>query len=167
MGLFLASLTPPLALTQVIHQWYALILVMASICIVLKTLSLESEADILALVIMFSSGIIAHATILVILLAFLLPLLYINSCNTLRYRIVKIVEFAFLISIIYWIGIYYIGIILGQTISSIINFVRLILRETTPSSETVKPWYTQEQSISFISWSLAPFMIFSIYATSP
>jgi hypothetical protein len=167
IGLFLIALTPPLALTQIVHQGYAIILAMAMIYIMLRTIALRSEVSILTLGILFVSGIIAHATIIVILLAFLLPLLYVSSHNVERQKIMRIAGLAIMISIVYWIGIYYMDIILGQSINSIISFINLISGEATAFYGTAKPWYTQEQNIYFISWSLVPSIVSSYILLHP
>jgi len=161
IGLFLMILTPPLALTQIVHQGYALILAMTMTYIMLRTLSLRSEVSILMLSILFVSGIIAHATIIVIFLAFLLPLLYLNSYNVEKQKILRIAGLAILISITYWIGIYYMNIILRQSISSITSLINLIFGEATAFHGIAKPWYTQEQNIYFVSWSLVPSIVSS------
>jgi len=167
IGLLLMALTPPLALTQIVHQGYAIISAMAMTYIVLRTLSLRSEVSILMLSMLFVSGIIAHATIIVIFLAFLLPLLYLNSYNAGRQKIMRIAGLAILISIVYWIGIYYMNIIVGQSISSIISFINLIFGEVTAFYGTAKPWYTQEQNIYFVSWSLVPSIVSSYILLHP
>ena len=158
----LLSITPPLALTQVVHQCYAIVLFMASAFMITKLhggqrpLSLSRAASMPAVYLLMMAGIVAHATHTLMLLALLLPLAIIDKSREVRRKTLRIAGFILVISLTYWMYTYVLDAIIRPSINAFNRFIELLTGEATPWLSSRVPWYTSESSTFFISWALVP-----------
>jgi len=150
------SITPPLALSQVVHQGYAIVLSLATLLVMLRTQDKGSKADAVAEVPLWVSGIVAHATYTLMVLAFALPVLIADRVRAARFS--EAVEILLAISLAYWIYTYVADIIVRPTVNAFNRLIDLITGRAHPFYGTAQPWYGQEQQSFFVAWALVPSM---------
>ncbi|MEM2703854.1 MAG: hypothetical protein QXR45_11915, partial [Candidatus Bathyarchaeia archaeon] len=159
IALLLLSITPPLALTQVVHQCYAIVLFLASASIVMnlyKRQGSPSRANMLASYPLWLAGIVAHATFAIMFLAFILPIAFADTFREVRRKALRDASFILIISLTYWIHIYVLDVIVRPTVNAFNRLIELFAGEATPWYGAAQPWYTSESSIFFIAWALVP-----------
>lgn len=160
VAVLLLSITPPLALTQVVHQGYAIVLFLITSLLLLREFEdRQSYTNILAMYPLIIAGLIAHATYTVMLMAFFIPFLmrkrFSNSIKP--SRIVEFLVILIAISLAYWTYIYVLDIIIRPTVNAITRLVDILTgRPYTLFQGTAKPWYTSQISVFFLSWALIP-----------
>jgi len=159
VAVLLLSITPPLALSQVVHQGYAIVLSLATLLIMSRTREISSGADSIAEHFLWISGIIAHATYTIIVSAFALPIIF--MCRQERQKIVKATGILFMISLTYWIFTYVIDVIMRPSINAFDRLMDLITGRTSLFYRASRPWYGPEQREFFIAWALVPSIIAS------
>ncbi|MEM3680038.1 MAG: hypothetical protein QW359_00080 [Metallosphaera sp.] len=159
VAVLLLSITPPLALTQVVHQGYAIVLFLVSAFIVInlyKRRTSSPKASMLASYPLWLAGTVAHATFAVMLLAFILPLAFANKSNEVRRKMLRTAGFILIISLVYWIYIYALNIIVQPTVDAFDKLIELFTGEVNLWYATAQPWYTPESSTFFVAWALVP-----------
>ncbi|MEM4889925.1 MAG: hypothetical protein QXJ64_10865 [Thermosphaera sp.] len=159
IALLLLSITPPLALTQVVHQCYAIVLFLASVYIVMnlcKRQGSPSGASMLARYPLWLAGIVAHATFVIMFLAYILPVAFAAKSREVKMRVLRTASFVLIISLTYWIYTYVLDIIVRPTVNAFNRLMDLFAGEATPWYGAAQPWYTPESSIFFIAWALMP-----------
>ena len=159
LAVLLLSITPPLALTQVVHQGYAIVLTLASLLTLLNTFRASgrsSRADVLAGYPLWLAGLIAHATYTIMFLAFSLPLILINEFEDERRKIIRTIGSILVISLAYWIHTYVMDIIVRPAVNALDRLTDLITGRLSPFHEAAQPWYGPQEQIFFISWALVP-----------
>ena len=164
VSLLLLSITPPLALSQVVHQCYAIVLSLASLFVLLNMLRENSSslrADIIIKYPLWLSGVVAHATYTIMLLAFSLPLALINRPREAQRKIARLVGFILIISLTYWMYTYVMDVIVRPTVSAFDRLIDLITGRAIPFYEASQPWYSPQEQVFFISWALVPSIIAS------
>ena len=154
VAVLLLSITPPLALSQVVHQGYAIVLSLATLLVMLRTQDKGSKADAVAEVPLWVSGIVAHATYTLMVLAFALPVLIADRVRAARFS--EAVEILLAISLAYWIYTYVADIIVGPTVNAFNRLIDFITGRAHPFYGTAQPWYGQEQQSFFVAWALVP-----------
>ena len=182
VAILLLSITPPLALTQVVHQVYAIVLYLVTVLLLLRGFESKGLAtNILAILPLLIAGVVAHATYTIMVTAFIIPFIIAPRerwiKNALNY-VVRFIVLLLLTSLTYWIYTYVLDLIVRPTVNAIERLVDLLvghtsyslLQETTKQGITkqhslfqgvAKPWYTSESSIFLISWALVPSMVAS------
>jgi hypothetical protein len=155
-AVLLLSITPPLALSQVVHQGYAIVLSLATLLAMLRTRESESRADAIAKYPLWISGVVAHATYTIMVLAFALPII-IASRRGAR-RIAEAVGIMLVISLAYWIYTYVMDFIMRPAVDAFNRLVDLITGRALPFYGTAQPWYSPEQQTFFVAWALVPSM---------
>lgn len=163
-SLLLLSMMPPLALSQVIHQCYAIVLSLASLFVLLNMLrenSFSSRADFIIKYPLWLSGVVAHATYTIMLLAFSLPLTLINKPRETRRKIARLAGFILIISLTYWMYTYVMDAIVRPTVSAFDRLIDLITGRAIPFYEARQPWYGPEHQTFFIAWALIPSIVAS------
>jgi len=159
IALLLLSITPPLALTQVVHQCYAIVLFLASASIVINLYKRQgslSRASMLASYPLWLAGIVAHATFAIMFLAFILPVAFADNSREVRRKALREVSFILIISLTYWMYTYVLDTIVRPTVNAFDRLIDLFTGETTLWYGTAQPWYTPESSTFFIAWVLVP-----------
>jgi hypothetical protein len=156
VAVLLLSITPPLALSQVVHQGYAIVLSLAMLLVMLRTQDKGSKADAVAEVPLWVSGIVAHATYTLMVLAFALPVLIADRVRVARFS--EAVETLLAISLAYWVYTYVADIIVRPTVDAFNRLIDLITGRAHPFYGTAQPWYGQEQQSFFVAWALVPSM---------
>ena len=163
-SLLLLSMTPPLALSQVVHQCYAIVLSLASLFALLSMLrenSSSSRADIIIKYPLWLSGVVAHATYTIMLLAFSLPLTLINKPREAQRKIARLAGFILIISLTYWMYTYVMDVIVRPTVDAFDRLTDIITGRAIPFYEAVQPWYGPEHQTFFVAWALIPSMVAS------
>ncbi|WP_168371375.1 hypothetical protein [Pyrodictium occultum] len=165
VGILLLSITPPIALTQVVHQAYAIVLFLITASVLVKEIRVRQSLNTLFLVIivLWIAGIIAHATYTVMFLAFILPLFLIEREGVSKKNIALLSATLVSISIIYWTYLYMLDEIVRSTISATTRLIDLLIGRTpfSPFHGTAKPWYTSSTSTFFIAWAFVPSIVAS------
>jgi hypothetical protein len=161
VAVLLLSITPPLALSQVVHQGYAIVLSLATLLVMLRWREGGSRADAIAKYPLWVSGVVAHATYTIMVLAFALPMI-IESKRGAR-RIAEAIEIMLVISLAYWIYTYVMDLIVRPTVNAFDRLVDLITGRVPPFYGTAQPWYGPEQQTFFVAWALIPSMVISYY----
>jgi hypothetical protein len=156
VAVLLLSITPPLALSQVVHQGYAIVLSLVALLVMLRTQDKGSKADAVAEILLWVSGIIAHATYTLMVLAFALPVLIADRVRAARFS--EAVEILLAISLAYWIYTYVADTIVRPTVDAFIRLIDLVTGRARPFYGTAQPWYGQEQQSFFVAWALVPSM---------
>jgi hypothetical protein len=156
VAILLLSITPPLALSQVVHQGYAIVLSLATLLVMLRWREGGSRADAIAKYPLWASGVVAHATYTIMVLAFALPMI-IESKGGAR-RIAEAVGIMFVISLAYWIYTYVMDLIVRPTVDAFGRLVDLITGREPPFYGSAQPWYSPEQQTIFMAWALVPSM---------
>jgi hypothetical protein len=156
VAVLLLSITPPLALSQVIHQGYAIVLSLATLFVMLGAQDRGSRADAIAKYPLLASGVVAHATYTIMVLTFALPMI-IASRRGAR-RITEAVGIMLVISLAYWIYTYVMDVIMRPTVDAFNRLVDLITGRAPPFYGVAQPWYGPEQQTLFIAWALVPSM---------
>jgi len=159
IALLLSSITPPLALTQVVHQCYAIVLFLASASIVMnlyKRQGSPSGASMLARYPLWLAGIVAHATFVIMFLAYVLPVAFADKSREVRRKVLRTASFILIISLTYWMYTYVLDIIVRPTVNAFNRLIDLFAGEAIPWYGAAQPWYTPESSIFFIAWALMP-----------
>jgi len=159
IALLLLSITPPLALTQVAHQHYAIVLFLASAYIVMNLYKRQrslSRASMLASYPLWLAGIVAHATFAIMFLAFILPVAFADTFREVRRKALRDASFILIIFLTYWIYTYVLDVIVWSTVNAFNRLIELFAGEATLWYEVAQPWYTSESSIFFIAWALVP-----------
>jgi len=165
-SLLLLSMTPPLALSQIVHQCYAIVLSLASLFVLLNVLrenSSSSRADIIINYLLWLAGVVAHATYTIMLLAFSLPLTLINKSREAQRKIARAAGLILIISLTYWMYTYVTDVIVRPTVSAFDRLTDLIIGRAIPFYEARQPWYGPEHQMFFIAWALIPSIIISYY----
>jgi hypothetical protein len=168
VAVILLSITPPLALSQVVHQAYAIVLSLATLLILLRLReNTFSKADVIVGYPLWLSGVVAHATYTIMILAFTIPLILINKSGEARSKIIRAVEFILIISLAYWLYTYVMDTIVRPTVNAFERLIDLITGRTTPFYGVRQPWYGPEQQMFFIAWALVPsvatsYILFSV-----
>jgi hypothetical protein len=148
------SITPPLALSQVVHQGYAIVLSLATLLVMLRTQDKGSKADAVAEVPLWVSGIVAHATYTLMVLALALPVLIADRVRAARFS--EAVETLLAISLAYWIYAYVADTIVRPTVNAFTRLIDLVTGRAHPFYGTAQPWYGREQQSFFMAWALVP-----------
>jgi hypothetical protein len=162
VAIILLSMTPPLALSQVVHQAYAIVLSLATLLILLRLReNTFSKADVIVGYPLWLSGVVAHATYTIMILAFTIPLILISKSEEARSKIIRAIEFILIISLTYWLYTYVMDIIVRPTVNAFEKLIDLITGRTTPFYGDTQPWYDPEQQMFFIAWALVPSMVAS------
>jgi hypothetical protein len=156
VAVLLLSITPPLALSQVIHQGYAIVLSLATLFVMLGAQDRGSRADAIAKYPLLASGVVAHATYTIMVLTFALPMI-IASRRGAR-RIAEAVGIMLVVSLAYWIYTYVMDVIMRPTVDAFNRLVDLITARAPPFYGVAQPWYGPEQQTLFIAWALVPSM---------
>jgi hypothetical protein len=156
VAVLLLSITPPLALSQVIHQGYAIVLSLATLFVMLGAQDRGSRADAIAKYPLLASGVVAHATYTIMVLTFALPMI-IASRRGAR-RITEAVGIMLVVSLAYWIYTYVMDVIMRPTVDAFNRLVDLITARAPPFYGVAQPWYGPEQQTLFIAWALVPSM---------
>jgi hypothetical protein len=156
VAVLLLSITPPLALSQVVHQGYAIVLSLATLFVMLGAQDRGSRADAIAKYPLLASGVVAHATYTIMVLTFALPMI-ITSRLGVR-RITEAVGIMLVISLAYWIYTYVMDVIMRPTVDAFNRLVDLITGRAPLFYGVARPWYGPEQQPFFIAWSLIPSM---------
>jgi hypothetical protein len=156
VAVLLLSITPPLALSQVIHQGYAIVLSLATLFVMLGAQDRGSRADAIAKYPLLASGVVAHATYTIMVLTIALPMI-IASRRWAR-RITEGVGIMLVISLAYWIYTYVMDVIMRPTVDAFNRLVDLITGRAPPFYGVTRSWYGPEQQPFFIAWSLIPSM---------
>jgi len=159
VAILLLSITPPLALSQVVHQGYAIVLSLATLLVMLRWREGGSRADAIAKYPLWVSGVVAHATYTIMVLAFALPMI-IESKRGAR-RIAEAVGVMLVISLAYWIYTYVMDLIVRPAVDAFDRLVDLITGRVPPFYGGWQPWYGPEQQTFFIAWALVPSIVAS------
>jgi hypothetical protein len=159
VAVLLLSITPPLALFQVIHQSYAIVLSLATLFVMLGAQDRGSRADAIAKYPLWASGVVAHATYTIMVLVFSLPMI-IASRRGAR-RITEAVGIMLVISLAYWIYTYVMDVIMRPTVDAFNRLVDLITGRAPPFYGVARSWYGPEQQMLFIAWAFIPSIVSS------
>ncbi|MCX8199463.1 MAG: hypothetical protein N3E36_05495 [Sulfolobales archaeon] len=164
IAVLLSAITPPMALTQVVHQCYAIVLFMVSAFLELnlyKRSGTSSRVSILTRCPLWLAGIVAHATFALMLLAFIIPLALADKSMDVKRKALRTAGFIFIISLTYWMYTYVLDIIVRPTVNAFERFTELFTGEAAPWYGAAQPWYTPETSTFFIAWALVPSIVAS------
>ena len=159
VAILLLSITPPLALSQVVHQGYAIVLSLATLLVMLRWREGGSRADAIAKYPLWVSGVVAHATYTIMVLAFALPMIIESKRGT--RRIAEVVGVMLVISLAYWIYTYVMDLIVRPAVDAFDRLVDFITGRVPPFYGAAQPWYGPEQQTFFIAWALVPSMVTS------
>jgi hypothetical protein len=159
VAILLLSITPPLALSQVVHQGYAIVLSLATLLVMLRWREGGSRADAIAKYPLWVSGVVAHATYTIMVLAFALPMIIESKRGT--RRIAEVVGVMLVISLAYWIYTYVMDLIVRPAVDAFDRLVDFITGRVPPFYGVAQPWYGPEQQTFFIAWALVPSMVTS------
>ena len=165
----LLSITPPLAMPQVIPQAYAIILLLSVSYLLLKRIDKGLDArPILAMYLLFASGIVAHATFTVMCLAFALPLMLVSVNSGSRKSIERLLLLLSVASLSYWMYTYVMDIIVRPTYDAVERFIDLLTGRAIPWHGVPQPWYIGETQTFFVAWALIPstvgaYLLFSVF----
>jgi hypothetical protein len=164
LSLLLFSITPPLALTQIIAQGFSILFSLLTLNLVLKsshsnTLSLYLIASLLAI-----SGTIFHATYMLVIALFLTPLALIKITKKFAYTtaVRNVITLTLIISITYIVFSYAVTAMIPIARISLDNFINFLLGTLKPYTATWIPWYDLSTMQFLISWSLLPSLAGSI-----
>ena len=167
IAMLLLSITPPLALTQVVHQAYAIVLFLATALLLLQGLKDNQKliTKILATFPLMITGIVAHATYTIMVMAFIIPFIMAGERWVKNFinPIARFLTLLISISLVYWIYTYVLDLIVRPTVNAVERLIDLLTGRAIYSmfQGTAKPWYTSEMSIFFISWTLIPSIVAS------
>jgi len=161
VAVLFVSVTPPLALTEVVPQNYAIVIFLVTSFLLLYTLEAKSgkvRNSILPMLTLLTPGVIAHATYTIMLLLFIVPFIILKS-EQFKNIINITYSVTFLISFTYWNRIYILDELINPTISAIGRLIELLTGgfPYTPF-QGVEPWYTGAESSFFVAWALIPAM---------
>jgi hypothetical protein len=159
VAVLLLSITPPLALSQVVHQGYAIVLSLATLFVMLGAQDRGSRADAIAKYPLLASGVVAHATYTIMVLTLALPMI-IASRRGAR-RITEAVGIMLVISLAYWIYTYVMDVIMRYTVDPFNRLVDLITGREPQFYKVARPWYGPEQQMYFIAWAFIPSIVAS------
>lgn len=168
LAVLLLSITPPLALTQIVHQAYAIVLFLVSALILLENINYQYSKGsqyIAMMIILWVAGIVAHATFTVMLLTFALPFIVIREGQITRRKLALYLILLVGISLAYWTYAYLMDMLVRPSISAATRLIDLLTGRTTFSlfHGTAKPWYTS--STPFFAWALVPSLVTSYIIT--
>ncbi len=155
IALLLLSITPTLSLIQLVHQYYAIVLSLVTIYLMLK-LFRDPKPLTAILIILFIPGIIAHATYTLIIASFLLPLLITKVSKAFRSRVSNIILILIMMSLAYWMYTYVFDVIARPGVNALTRLVDLLTGRTIPFQEARLPWYTSGMEQYFWAWALIP-----------
>ncbi|MEM2704782.1 MAG: hypothetical protein QXR45_16675 [Candidatus Bathyarchaeia archaeon] len=159
VAVLLLSITPPLALTQVVHQCYAIVIFLLSAFMTLnlyKRQGSPSRASMLARYPLWLAGIVAHATFAIMFLAFVLPVAFADESREVRRKALRTASFILIISLTYWMYTYVLDVIVRPTVNAFDRLIDIFAGDITPWYGTAQPWYAPESSTFFIAWALMP-----------
>ena len=160
--MLLLSITPPLALTQVIPQEYAMIVCLITVYLLLWKFKEQRVTSTLVIFPLSVAGIVAHATYTIMIMSFVLPSLLSRRWVENRIDVARFLTLLVLISLAYWIYTYVLDVIISPTVNSAETLMDLLTgRLYSPFQGTAQSWYTPELSIFFMSWALIPAMVSS------
>jgi len=161
IGVLLLSITPPLALTQVVHQGYAIVLFLAVALLLLKlnNTTTVSTGILLASIVLSIAGIIAHATYTTMIVTFTLPMFFTLSQQSDRRILFGFLRLIIVISLVYWVSTYVLDVIVRPGVSAVERLVDLFTGRTILLHGTSKPWYTARTESFLIAWALLPSIV--------
>jgi len=163
IAILLFSITPLLALTQVIHQNYAIVLSILSVFLILKIRESAIHpltSHIISICILWIVGIIAHATYTLILIAFILPLMFMERSQELKRTLIKLIGLLMVVSFTYWMSIFVLDMLINSTINATDMLINLLTGQIFPSfSGGLQTWYTMQSSNYFVAWAFFPSIV--------
>lgn len=165
-AVLLLSITPPLALTQVVHQVYAIVLSLVTLYLLWR--KFEDKQPVTSTLAMFPllvAGIVSHATYTIMIIAFIIPF-SIAGGRWVKNPVDNVAKFLTLltsISLTYWIYTYVLDLIVKPTVDAATRLIELLTGRAPYSifQGVAQPWYTPELSIFFMSWALIPALVAS------
>jgi hypothetical protein len=166
LAVLLLSIVPPLAISQVVPEAYAMVLFLVTALLMLKRLFRGAKSQLACVVAMYPlwiAGILAHAMYALMIVAFALPFILIALLRgSKRNDMIKSLGLLAIISLTYWIYTYVLDAIIQPNVNALTRFVDLLTGQITPfSGGTSLPWYTPALSVYFIAWALVPSIIAS------
>ena len=166
LAVLLLSIVPPLAISEVVAEEYAIVLFLVTALLVIRRLFKEAKSQwacIVAMYLLFAAGVVAHAMYVLMVVTFTLPFIVVALVHREKINnMIRSLALLVIISITYWIYTYLLDIIVRPNVTAITRFVDLLTGRTIPfSGGTVLPWYTPEMSVYFIAWALLPSIIAS------
>jgi len=166
VAVLVLSITPPLALTQVVHQAYACVLFLTTAHLLLKRFGGIRHQAIACTVVTYPlmvAGLVAHATYTIMILAFVLPFVlargrWIQDSGNGMMRSVGLLV---MVSFAFWTYTYVLDVIIRPTVNAMARLVDLLTGSAPfiPFQGTAQPWYTPEVSEFFIAWALVPAIV--------
>jgi hypothetical protein len=163
IAVLLLSITPPLALTQVISQNYAIVLSILSVFLILKICKSAIrplKSHIISIWILWIVGIIAHATYTLILIAFMLPLMFMERSQELKRTLIKLVGLLMIVSFAYWTSVSVLDILIDPTVNAADMLIKLLTGQISPSfSGGLQSWYNLQSSNYFVAWAFIPSIV--------
>jgi hypothetical protein len=159
VAILLLSITPPSALSQVVHQNYAVVLFLITAFSILHNFEDKKPiSSILVMLPLLIAGVIAHATYTIMLLVFIISIIKLKGKKFKNFISVVCLS-ALLISLTYWSYIYVLDTLIRPAISAVDRLIELLTGAPYPLFQAAKPWYAETSF--FVAWALIPAMAVS------
>jgi len=166
-AIMLLSITPPLAMSQVVHQGYAIILFLCTSFLLLKSLNERSSINYTIVIFpLLITGVVAHATFTLMLMAFAIPLMVTSNNLASKRGLGRFLLLLTIVSLSYWIYIYVFDILVRPTADAIDKLIDLFTGRALPFQGTNLPWYSGETQNFFVAWALIPSIVISFILLS-